>query len=82
YIILAAQGHPDAHEKVRTLTLTAQEHDISLQAVIDNDSEMRTYVRMMTPRQRRILSNSSLYTGIAAKKAKAIAEKWKQKFGL
>ena len=50
--------------------------------VVVGDAEMQTYLEKMTPYQRQILSNPSLYTGIAAKKAKVVAEKWKQKLGL
>ena len=82
YIILAAQGHPDAHEKVRVLTLQAEREARSLEAVVIGDAEMKKYLEKMTPYQRQILSNPSLYTGIAVKKAKAVAETWKQKLGL
>lgn len=82
YIILAAQRHPDAYEKVRTLTLQAQREARPLEEVVVGDAEMKDYLKEMTPHQRQILSNPHLYTGIAAKKAKAVAEKWKQKLGL
>ena len=82
YIILAALGHPDAHEKVRTLTLQAQREAQPLEEVVVGDAEIKDYLERMTPYQRQILSNPSLYTGIAAKKAKAVAQHWKQKFGL
>ena len=82
YIILAAQGHPDAHEKVRTLTLQAQCEQRPLEEVVVEDAEMQPYLGKMTPHQRQILSDPSLYTGIAAKKAKVVAEKWKQKLEL
>ena len=82
YIILAALGHSDAHEKVRTLTLQAQREARPLEEVVIGDAEMKNYLEKMTPYQRQILSNPSLYTGIAAKKAKAVAQHWKQKFGL
>lgn len=82
YIILAAQGHPDAHEKVRILTLQAQREARPLEEVFAGDTEMRGYLDKMTPYQRQILSNPSLYTGVAAKKARTIAERWKQKLGL
>ncbi len=82
YIILAAQGHPDAHEKVRTLILHAQREAQPLEEVVVGDAEMQTYLEKMTSYQRQILSNPSLYTGIAAKKAKAVVERWKQKLGL
>lgn len=82
YIILAALGHPDAYEKVRTLTLQAQRETRPLEEVVLGDAEMKDYLEKMTPYQRQILSNPSLYTGIAAKKAKAVAERWKQRLGL
>ena len=82
YIILAAQGHPDAHEKVRILTLQAQREKRPLEEVVMNDTELKGYLEKMTPHQQQILSNPSLYTGIAAKKAKKVAEQWKQKLEL
>jgi len=82
YIILAALGHPDAHEKVRTLTLEAQQEARPLEEIIINDADMQTYLQKMTLHQRQILSNPSLYAGIAAKKAKKIANRWKQKLKL
>lgn len=82
YIILAALGHPDAHEKVRMLTLKARAEKRSLEEVVVSDAEMQTYLDKMTPYQRQILSNPSLYADIAAKKAEAVAENWKRKFGL
>lgn len=82
YIILAALGHSDAHEKVRALTLQAQHEQRPLEEIVVEDVEMKEYLEKMTPHQRQILSNPSLYTGIAAKKAKAVAERWKQKLEL
>ncbi len=82
YIILAALGHPDAHEKVRTLTLKAQSEKRPLDEVIASDAEMGEYLKMMTHYQRLILTEPALYTGIASKKAKVVAENWKKKLGL
>jgi adenylosuccinate lyase len=82
YIMLAAFGHPDAHEKVRTLTLQAQREARPLEDVVVNDPEMLVYLEKMTPNQRQILSNPSMYTGIAAKKARTIANTWKYKLSL
>ncbi|MDP3735251.1 MAG: lyase family protein [bacterium] len=81
-LILAAQGHPDAHEKVRTLTLQAEREKRPLEEVVVGDVEVKDYLKKMTPYQRQILSSPSLYTGIAAKKARAVAERWKQKLEL
>ena len=82
YIILAALGHPDAHEKVRELTLQAQRERRPLEHVIDEDSEMTPFLERMTPHQRNILSNPALYTGIASKKALSVAKRWKETFSL
>ena len=82
YIILAALGHPDAHEVVRNLTLQAQREKHSLGEVMARDEELRPYLERMTSRQRQILAEPSLYTGIAAKKARAVAERWKERLGL
>lgn len=82
YIILAALGHPDAHEKVRTLTLQAQGEARPLTEVVLADEEVKGYVDKMTPRQWRILTHPQDYTGIAAAKAKDIAIRWTRKLGL
>ena len=82
YIILAALGHPDAHEKVRALTLQAQREARSLEEVVVCDAEMKNYLEKMTPHQREIISDPILYTGIAAKKARKVAAHWKQKLSL
>lgn len=81
-LILGALGHSDAHEKVRTLTLQAQREMRPLEEVVVGNAEMNGYLEKMTPYQRQILSNPSLYTGIATKKAKTVAERWKQKLNL
>ncbi|MDB5238261.1 MAG: adenylosuccinate lyase, partial [Candidatus Kaiserbacteria bacterium] len=82
YILLAALGHPDAHEKVRTLTLEAQRTAMPLEEVVAADEEMTGFMEKMTPRQRQILSTPSLYVGIAGPKAVAVAQRWKQELGL
>ena len=82
YIILASMGHPDAHEKVRSLTLQAQEEQRPLEEVALDDPAIESYVKKMTPYQREILSNPSLYSGIAAKKASKIAGYWQKKLNL
>jgi adenylosuccinate lyase len=82
YIILASLGHPDAHEKVKTLTFQARREQRPLEEVLAADPELQPYLEKMKPLQRQILSNPSLYTGIAAQKAKSVAERWQKKFKL
>ena len=79
YILLAALGHSEAHEKVRTLTLQAQREKRSLGEIALADTEIMPYIEKMTPHQRQILSDPSLYTGIAAQKARVIAHVWKER---
>ena len=82
YIILARLGHPNAHEKVRTLTSHVKREKRSLEEIILNDQDVQPYLEKMTPRERNIISNPRLYTGIAAEKARKITERWTQKFGV
>lgn len=82
YIVLAAMGHPDAHEKVRMLTLQADHERRPLEEIVASDVELKSYVERMTLHQKLIFSNPSLYTGIAAQKAKAIAERWRERLDL
>lgn len=82
YIILAALGHPDAHEKVRQLTLQAQRDGTTLGKAASADREMDAYVRQMTGLQLVILTDPSRYVGISAKKARDVAAAWKKKLVL
>jgi len=77
YITLAASGHPDAHEKVRLLTLQAQREHKALEEVATADPEVEKYLSLPDNLdRRRIISNPSLYAGIASKKAEKIAIDW------
>lgn len=82
YILLAALGHPDAHEKVRLLTLTAQKEGTSLEDVASHDADVKVYLARMTDAQRNILKNPASYTGIAARKTKIISADWKKRLSL
>ncbi|MBI2482876.1 adenylosuccinate lyase [Candidatus Uhrbacteria bacterium] len=77
YIMLAALGHPHAHERVRQLTLRAQREARPLEVIAAEDVELQPYLARMTPRQRAILADPTQYTGIAAAKAVKIADYWK-----
>lgn len=79
YLLLAAMGHPDAHEKVRALTLEAQKKGKSLEEVAMTDSEMKPYITKMTSVQKKILTEPALYTGIAVGKAKKVATSWSRR---
>ncbi|MBI1957113.1 MAG: adenylosuccinate lyase [Candidatus Niyogibacteria bacterium] len=87
YVSLAVHGHPDAHEKVRQLTLKAERSKNMLMEIAEADPELKPYWEKMTARQEGLLFSlpslsPSLYTGIAAGKARKIAAEWKEKLGL
>lgn len=82
YIILAFLGHPNAHEKVKILTVQARKEGVSLEEVVARDGELVSYLEKMSPQQRSVLSDPSLYTGIASEKVQKVARHWKQELGL
>lgn len=82
YILLAHFGYPDAHEKVRQLALKAKQEDKPLSEVVKQDEEIRPYLGKMTSEQRNIISHPAAYTGLAAQKARKVAEYWKNALGL
>ncbi len=82
YLLLASLGHPDAHEKVRTLTLEAQKSNKSLQDIAMNDTELKDYIGKMTPIQKGLLENPASYIGLASKNTFEITANWKKILGL
>ncbi len=81
-IILSFLGHPDAHEKVRQLTQQAIRDGIGMEELLVSDSELAPYIARMSDDQRRVMSDPTLYTGIAAERAVEIANIWKTVFQL
>ena len=77
YILLAAVGHPDAHEYVRKLTLLSQQQK-SFQDVLFNDAVAQPYLKKMTKSQLQLLQNPERYTGIAAEKTESVCRYWEK----
>ena len=80
YIILASQGHPDAHEAVRKLTLQAEEMDKTPRELFYLQDEFAEYRQKMTDYQKEIIDNPKKYTGIAQKRTDYIINKWNKYF--
>ena len=80
YILLAANGHPDAHEYVREMTIRAQLEKKPLIALIKKDKPSQSYFKKFNKKQLEILDNPEKYTGIAAKKTEMVCEFWKREF--
>lgn len=77
YILLAAYGHPDAHEIVRQLTLKSQLTKKPLQEIIKKESSLKPYLKKFNKKQIEIITNPEKYTGIAAKKTEGVCNYWK-----
>ena len=82
YILLAANGHPDAHEYVREMTLKSQLTKQPLTQLVKKDKSITKYFKKFNKKQIDILNNPEKYTGIATKKTEMICEYWKKEFGL
>lgn len=82
YIMLAARGHPDAHEYVKDLTLRSQETGIPLRELVSKDASLKPYLEKLTQDQLDILRNPEKYTGIAARKAERVVEAWRDRLSL
>ena len=82
YILLAAHGHPDAHEAVRKLTLQAQETGRPLGELLQGSEELAEYWAQITDRQRQIILDPAQYTGIAARKTRLLCDMWEERLGL
>ncbi len=82
YILLAAAGHPDAHEAVRKLTLEAQRTAQPFVELLESSAELASYLQEFTESQRALLRDPSLYTGIAAEKTVQVCQMWEERLGL
>ncbi len=72
YILLAAQGHPDAHETMRRLTLEAQANGRPLWELLSEDDEIATYLEELSDEQKAMLKDPHGYSGIAAEKTRSV----------
>lgn len=82
YILLAAAGHPDAHEVIRKLTMQAQQSGQAFYDLLAADEELRSYLEGLTEAQRELLRNPRAYTGIAAAKAEQVCAEWEERLEL
>lgn len=82
YILLAAAGHPDAHEAVRKLALKHKPGGPSLVDLASHDRDLLPYIKRLTLAQKRILEQPSRYTGLAAKKSEQVCTYWERRLKL
>lgn len=77
YILLAAAGHPDAHESVRLLVQRSINEKKSFRELIESDKELSSYYERIPKEAWTLIDDPVRYTGIAAEKAKKISSHWK-----
>jgi adenylosuccinate lyase len=82
YILLAAKGHPDAHEAVRKLTLKAQKTELSLKELVAQSEELKGFWDDFNDKQKELILKPEKYTGIAAEKTEKIVKRWQSEFNL
>ena len=82
YILLAAAGHPDAHEAVRKLTLKAQDTELTLKELVDQSEELPGYWEKFSEKQKELILEPEKYTGIASEKTEKIVKRWRKEFNL
>ena len=79
YILLSKYGHTDAHEAVRKLTLEAERGGRTVLEVAAQDSELRGYLKKLTPAERRVLERPEEYRGLSAEAARSVTSLWREK---
>lgn len=82
YVLLAANGHPNAHEYVRELTLMAQLAKKPLMTLVKKDKSVQAYLRKFDKKQIEILNNPEKYVGLAEKKTEMVCNYWKKNLRL
>ncbi len=82
YLLLAAYGHPDAHERVRQLTLQAQATGRPLGELLSEAEDLQPYWQKLTDAQREIILHPERYTGLASRKTEEVCRYWKDRLGL
>ncbi|HEY3397120.1 MAG TPA: lyase family protein [Armatimonadota bacterium] len=82
YLLLAAAGHPDAHEAVRCLTLEVEKSRRPFVEVLREATELQGYFANLTPAQWELLADPRAYTGLAARRTEEICAEWTEKLGL
>lgn len=79
YLLFEKYGHTEAHEKSKELAHRALAEGISLEEAINRDELAMEYWQKFTSREREIIQTpETYYTGLAAVKARKVAENWKK----
>lgn len=82
YVLLAAAGHPGAHERVRELSLTARATRRPLLELAEGAADLASLVARLSPEQRQLLADPRHYTGETARRAEAVCRRWAERLGI
>jgi adenylosuccinate lyase len=78
YVLLAIAGHPDAHEAVRKISQRSIEEKKSFRQLVKTDPALARYFSRISRAKWSVVENPRLYVGIAPKKARNVAYRWKK----
>ena len=81
YILLALNGHKDAHEAVREITLDAEKTGKSVVEIAKSKESLKTVINKFSKAQLDILAHPEQYIGKAIEKTEMVCMKWKKEFG-
>lgn len=79
YVLLAMHGHPDAHEKARTLARDARIQKRPLSQLMRADASIASYLAKMSPEQLAVLDDPGKYLGAAESRTRALCDEWEVK---
>ena len=83
YLLLEKYGHVSGHETAKALAHQALENNKSLYEVASADPGIAEYFAKFSDKEKQILqSPETHYTGLAAKKAAAVHDYWRQKLAI
>lgn len=76
YVLLAMQGHAEAHEKARTLARDARIQRRPLSELLRQDRSIAAYLAKMSPEQLAVLDDPARYLGAAEARTRAVCDAW------
>ena len=82
YILLAKDGHPDAHEFVRRMAVFARENKLSFDEALAQNVESKQFIEGLSEKHKEIFSNPQKYVGVSVEKTEEIASFWENKLNL
>jgi len=78
YILLAASGHPDAHEAVRRLSVEANAKKTTVRELVAQKPEFAEFLSGLSPRQMEFINRPETYIGRSVQKTEAVCERWQR----